>query len=166
MHRRRAETFRRNLGRRAAMDDAESTESTMLGEPRRPLVLVVDDDDAIREALCDLLDDAGFATVGARHGLEALKVLAVSDAAPTFILLDLMMPVMDGWAFCDSRGKNRSLREIPVIAISAAPVSESDRPAEIDAFLTKPIDMEQFAGLAGRIVGCKGSRLRTSGSLH
>ena len=55
------------------MSDSESTEATSLAEPKRPLVLVVDDDDAIREALCELLDDAGFATVGARHGLEALE---------------------------------------------------------------------------------------------
>jgi CheY-like chemotaxis protein len=139
---------------------------TSLAEPRRPLVLVVDDDDAIREALCDILDDAGFATVGARHGLEALKVLAASEADPTFILLDLMMPVMDGWAFCDSREKSRTLRAIPVIAISAAAISESDRPAEIDAFLMKPIDMDQFAGLAVRIAGREGPRNRPSGSLH
>jgi CheY-like chemotaxis protein len=148
------------------MNDAESTDMTSLAEPRRPLVLVVDDDDAIREALCDILDDVGFATVGARHGLEALKVLAASEADPTFILLDLMMPVMDGWAFCDSRGKSRTLRAIPVIAISAAAISESDRPPEIDAFLMKPIDMDQFAGLAVRIAGRAGARDRPSGSLH
>src|SRR3954465_3150851 len=98
------------------MSDAETTELTSLAEPKRPLVLVVDDDDAIREALCDLLDAAGFATVGARHGLDALKVLAASTLAPTFILLDLMMPVMDGWAFCQSREKSPSLSQIPVIA--------------------------------------------------
>jgi CheY-like chemotaxis protein len=148
------------------MSDSENTEETSLSEPQRPLVLVVDDDDAIREALCDLLDDAGFATVGARHGLEALKVLAVSDAAPTFILLDLMMPVMDGWAFCDSRGKSRALREIPVIAISAADLAESERPAAIDAFLMKPIDMDQFAGLAVRIAGRTSARNLSSTSLH
>ena len=148
------------------MSDAETTELTSLAEPTRPLVLVVDDDDAIREALCDLLDDAGFAAVGARHGLEALKVIAASEAAPTFILLDLMMPVMDGWAFCDSRGKSRTLREIPVIAISAAALPESDRPPEIDAFLVKPIDMDQFAGVAGRIVGRRASGIPLGPSLH
>src|SRR3954454_24020766 len=148
------------------MDDVESTDLTSLAEPTRPLVLVVDDDDAIREALCDLLDDAGFAAVGARHGLEALKVIAASDAAPTFILLDLMMPVMDGWAFCDSRGKNRALREIPVIAISAADLPESERPPAIDAFLMKPIDMAQFAGLAVRITGRTSARNLSSTSLH
>jgi CheY-like chemotaxis protein len=56
------------------MDHADNTDSTSLEEPTRPLVLVVDDDDGVRDSLRDLLDDAGFATVGARDGLEALKV--------------------------------------------------------------------------------------------
>jgi CheY-like chemotaxis protein len=131
----------------------ETQGGASVAAPRRPLVLVIDDDDGIRDALSDLLDDAGFATVGARHGLDALKLLASLETAPTFILLDLMMPIMDGWAFCDSRARNRALREIPVIAISAAKVSESDRPAGIDVFLPKPIDLDDFAWLALRIAG-------------
>jgi CheY-like chemotaxis protein len=149
-----------------AMSDSESTGETSLAEPRRPLVLVVDDDDAIREALCELLDDAGFASVGARHGLEALKVLALAYAPPTFILLDLMMPVMDGWAFCDSRRKSRFLRNIPVIAISAAELSESNRPTGVDAFLPKPIDVDSFAGLAIRMAGGAGVHGRPADPLH
>jgi CheY-like chemotaxis protein len=148
------------------MGDSENTDVTSLSERRRPLVLVVDDDDAIREALCDLLDDAGFATVGARHGLEALKVIATSTAVPTFILLDLMMPVMDGWAFCDSRAKSRALREIPVIVISAGEISESNRPAGVDAFLAKPIDVDSFAWLAVRMAGRKSCDARPIDRLH
>jgi CheY-like chemotaxis protein len=149
------------------MSHFENTDATSLAEPKRPLVLVIDDDDAIREALGELLDDAGFATVGARHGLEALKVLAALKAAPTFILLDLMMPVMDGWAFCDSREKSPMLSEIPVIAISAVELSESDRPAGIDAFLAKPIDMGKFARLAARVAGRKRlNQRRPVGLLH
>jgi len=148
------------------MRDSENTEATSLAPPKRPLVLVVDDDDAIREALCNLLDDAGFATVGARHGLEALKVLAASAVIPTFILLDLMMPVMDGWAFCNSRRKSRALRQIPVIALSAAEISESNRPTGVDAFLAKPIDVDRFAWLAARMAGRKRVRERPNGCLQ
>ena len=148
------------------MNDTDNIDSISLGEPRRPLVLVVDDDDAIREALCDLLDDAGFATVGARHGLEALKVLATSAVAPSFILLDLMMPVMDGWAFCDSRRNIRALRDIPVIAISAVEISESNRPPGVDAFLAKPIEVDGFARLAVRMAGHKTVRDRPADHLH
>jgi CheY-like chemotaxis protein len=148
------------------MSDAENIDATSLAEPRRPLVLVVDDDDSIREALSDLLEDAGFATVGARHGLEALKVLAASAETPSFILLDLMMPVMDGWAFCDSRRKSSALRDIPVIAISAVEISEANRPTGVDAFLAKPIDVDRFAGLADRMAGGKSVRDRPIRPLH
>jgi len=149
-----------------AMSDANNTEGLSLAAERRPLVLVVDDDDAIREALCDLLEDAGFATVGARHGLEALKLLGASTETPTFILLDLMMPVMDGWAFCDSLRRNHRLREIPVIAISAAEISESIRPEGIDAFLAKPIDVDRFACMAVRMAGREKFHTRPIGPLN
>jgi CheY-like chemotaxis protein len=148
------------------MSTTDSTEEIRLAAATRPLVLVVDDDDAIREALRDLLDDAGFDTLGARHGLEALKILAALATAPTFILLDLMMPVMDGWAFCDKRRKSRSFSQVPVIAISAADISESSRPAGIDAFLAKPIDLEEFARLAGRLSGRQRARKQPSSVLH
>jgi CheY-like chemotaxis protein len=148
------------------MSSPDSTEEISLAHDTRPLVLVVDDDDAIREAMRDLLEDAGFDTVGARHGLEALKVLAALVTAPTFILLDLMMPVMDGWTFCDKRRKSRAFREVPVIAISAADLSESDRPAGVDAFLAKPIDVDKFARLAARLCGRNGAPPRPSGVLH
>jgi CheY-like chemotaxis protein len=148
------------------MSSPDNTEEISLAHDTRPLVLVVDDDDAIREAMRDLLEDAGFDTVGARHGLEALKVLAALVTAPTFIILDLMMPVMDGWTFCDTRRKSRAFREVPVIAISAVELSESDRPAGVDAFLAKPIDVDKFARLAARLCGRNGSAPRPSSVLH
>jgi len=130
------------------------------------LVLVVDDDDAIGEALGDILDDAGFDSIRARHGLEALNLLAALPTAPAFILLDLTMPVMDGWAFCDTRLKSRTFSQVPVIVISAAEISESDRPAGIDAFLAKPIDLDIFARLAVRLAGHRISRPRPGSVLH
>ena len=148
------------------MSDSESSETPSLAEPKRPLVLVVDDEDAIRDALCDLLEDAGFATVGARHGLDALRALATLPTAPAFILLDLMMPIMDGWAFCRSRWKSRTLREIPVVLISAVDMSESNRPTGIDAFLPKPLDVERFTQLAARMAGRRHVQARPGAVLH
>jgi CheY-like chemotaxis protein len=148
------------------MSQTDNIDSTSVAELKSPLVLVVDDDEAHRDALRDLLTDAGFATVDARDGLEALKVLATMTDEPTFILLDLTMPVMDGWAFCESRGKSRSLSEIPVIAISAAELSESNRPAGIDAFLPKPLDVEKFARLAAAIAGRRLPRARRAMLVH
>ena len=148
------------------MSDTENAEGTVLSETTRAVVLVVDDDDAMRSVLCDLLDDAGFAAVAARHGLEALKVLTTLPAAPAFILLDLTMPIMDGWAFCRSRWKSRTLREIPVILISAVDMSESNRPTGIDAFLPKPIDVDAFARLAARMASRKTFQARPIDVLH
>lgn len=148
------------------MNDAERSDATSLAEPRRPLVLVVDDEDAIREALCDLLEDAGFATIGARHGLDALRALTTLPTAPAFILLDLMMPIMDGWAFCRSRWRSQTLRDIPVILISAVDMSESNRPTGIDAFLPKPLDVEKFTQLAVRIAGRRRFSAQPGGFLH
>jgi len=144
----------------------ERADETSQALPDRPLVLVVDDDDANRDILRELLEDAGFATMGARHGREALDLLAALIAAPAFILLDLMMPVMDGWAFCDKRGESRALSRIPLIAISAAEIPESERPAGIDAFLPKPIDPVAFARFAARLAGRKGLDGRRTRLLH
>ena len=138
---------------------AEESESATPTEAKCPLVLVVDDDEGIREALSDLLADAGFATVSARHGLDALNVLTELPELPTLILLDLRMPVMDGWAFCDARNRIRSLREIPIVALSAVPITEANRPAGIDAVLAKPMEVEDLASvalrLAGQMAGCR-----------
>jgi CheY-like chemotaxis protein len=92
----------------------------------RPLVLVIDDDEGIREGIVDLLEEEGFAAVGASNGLEALNFLAESKRPPSLILLDLMMPVLDGWTFCKVRQGIAMLMEIPVVAISAAPMNAAE----------------------------------------
>jgi CheY-like chemotaxis protein len=148
------------------MSESENMEPTFISETKRPLVLVIDDDDAIRASLAELLDDAGFRTIDARHGLEALDILTTIEELPTFILLDLMMPVMDGWAFCDVRDKSGTLREIPIVCISAAPISRSERPAGIDAFMAKPIDLDNFVWLADRMAGRKRPGHPGTGALH
>ena len=135
-------------GRVSPSNDGESTSPA---ETKRSLVLVVDDDDELRTTLRELLDDAGFVTVAARDGLEALEILADLPAPPAFILLDLRMPVMDGWAFCDVCGRNRTLRQIPIVAISADEITDASRPAGVDAFVAKPLDLEKIARLALRI---------------
>jgi PleD family two-component response regulator len=62
-------------------------------------VLVIDDDEHIRYSLVDALEDEGYRAVSASNGVEALEVLRVLPNPPSVILLDLMMPVMDGWEF-------------------------------------------------------------------
>jgi len=148
------------------MSGSENRESDTLAATPSPLVLVVDDDDAIRDALIDLLAEAGFATVSARNGLDALHVLNELEAPPTLIFVDLMMPVMDGWTFCEIRRRNGSLREIPVVALSAVPITESNRPDGINAFLAKPIDVNDLTWIALRLAGRKNSLLRAEQRQH
>jgi CheY-like chemotaxis protein len=118
-------------------------------------VLVVDDDDAIREGIVDLLEEEGFTAVGASNGLEAMNFLAESKRVPSLILLDLMMPMIDGWTFCKVRQGVSMLAEIPVVAISAAPMNGTHEPLRVDATLPKPFDPDALAWLATRMAGRK-----------
>jgi CheY-like chemotaxis protein len=125
-----------------------------MNEPTpRPLVLVIDDDDAIREGIVDLLEEEGFVAVGASNGMDALNFLAESEQVPSLILLDLMMPVLDGWTFCKVRQGVEMLMQIPVVAISAAPMNGTHAPLRVDATLPKPFDPDALAWLAARMAG-------------
>jgi CheY-like chemotaxis protein len=110
---------------------------------RRRRVLVVEDDEGIREALCDLLDSEGFSVTSAVHGADALDRLRSGAELPDIILLDLMMPVLDGWAFRAEQRNDVKLAEIPVVVITAS------RNADVaslspKAFLKKPIDFDEL----------------------
>jgi CheY-like chemotaxis protein len=82
-------------------------------------VLVVDDDVHIRYALVDALEDEGYRTLSASNGAEALQVLREMPKPPSVILLDLMMPVMDGWQFRAQQQRDPQLSKIPVVVVSA-----------------------------------------------
>lgn len=82
-------------------------------------VLVVEDDLDIRQALLEILEDHGFSAVGARDGAEALRLLARATDLPCVILLDLMMPVMDGATFREAQRQDPRLASIPVVVLSA-----------------------------------------------
>ena len=86
--------------------------------PRRA-VLLVDDDLAIREALTEALVEEGFPVYAAQNGLEALDWLQDNRGRPCVVLLDLMMPVMDGRTFLGIRRSDPALSRIPVIVVSA-----------------------------------------------
>jgi CheY-like chemotaxis protein len=106
-------------------------------------VLVVEDDEGIREALIDLLDTEGFEVRAAIHGADALSKLRDGSPPPDVILLDLMMPVMDGWAFRAEQKNDPVIAGIPVVVITAS------RQADVSvlspkAFLKKPIDFDEL----------------------
>ncbi|GAC1340580.1 MAG: hypothetical protein NVSMB23_11070 [Myxococcales bacterium] len=110
------------------------------------LVLVVDDDRDIRETLGEVLNEEGFRAVCVGDGRAALDQLE-SGLRPEVILLDLMMPRMDGWHFRLEQAKRPSLADIPVVVITAA---GEPLPAPIDArkILSKPV---QYAALLATV---------------
>src|SRR5678816_584689 len=82
-------------------------------------VLVVEDDVDIRQALLEILEDQGFTALGARDGADALDILSRATELPCVILLDLMMPVMDGATFRQAQRSDPRLASIPVVVLSA-----------------------------------------------
>ena len=81
-------------------------------------VLVVDDDAEIRSAVAGVLEDEGFEVQAAENGDDALRVLGAGEVVD-LILLDMMMPGMDGWTFMAERRKSPGLAAIPVVIFSA-----------------------------------------------
>jgi CheY-like chemotaxis protein len=106
----------------------------------RPL-LVVDDDADLREAITEVLRDAGYTVLVANNGRSAMEVLARSDPLPRLVLLDMMMPVLDGAGFlAEVRGHAR-WGAIPVVVFSA---SANPNLQELGAhgWIRKPVDLE------------------------
>ncbi len=108
-------------------------------------VLIVEDDVDIRETLHELLECAGYEASEAANGLEGL--LAARLAPPDLIVLDLMMPVMDGWQFRRAQRSDPALASIPVIVISASGPS----PIDADLFLQKPFPLDRLVAAVARL---------------
>jgi CheY-like chemotaxis protein len=106
-------------------------------------VLIVEDDEEALAMMSQFLQLEGFATVIARNGREALQVLR-TGGPPCVILLDLMMPVMDGWQFRRAQREDAVLAGIPVIVVSAA--GNRNEVATLDPveYIPKPIDFERL----------------------
>ena len=111
-------------------------------------ILVVEDDEQIREALCELLEDAGYRTVGVGNGQEALTYLA-NGQRPCLIVLDLMMPVMDGWQFRREQQRDPALATIPVLVVTAAGNRNGDELTNVDV-IAKPFKMEELMTAVAR----------------
>jgi CheY-like chemotaxis protein len=102
-------------------------------------ILVVEDDRDLREILGEALELEGYDVVSVEHGEAALRHLE-TGARPCVILLDLMMPVMDGWTFRRQILSNESLARIPVVVMTAAGSGRAST-IQSDALLHKPLDM-------------------------
>ncbi len=116
----------------------------------RSTVLIVDDDVENREALGNLVEAMGYRPALAAHGLEALDYLRRNER-PGLILLDLVMPTMNGWVFGIEQRKDPLLADIPVVVFSGIHDPESAAGfLNVDDFLAKPIDVERLCAVLQR----------------
>jgi DNA-binding response OmpR family regulator len=108
-------------------------------------LLIIEDDQDIRESLVEFLEDHGYRVDAARDGREALDHLVRARERPCLIVLDLMMPVMDGQQFRAEQLRDPELSQIPVLLISAYGDVE-ERASDLGRlpFLRKPFDLEQL----------------------
>jgi CheY-like chemotaxis protein len=103
-------------------------------------VVVVDDDESIREAMLDLLALEGYTVLSARDGAEALQVLAAAPR-PCVAVVDLVMPKVDGWRLVETIASEAGLRGIGVVCCTAG---RSDAPPGCSSLLRKPFAPESL----------------------
>ena len=123
-----------------------------------PLVLVVDDDPDILEAICDILGTESYRVARAKNGLEALEQVAAER--PDVILLDLMMPVMDGVTFAQALRQRPAAADVPIVIISAD--GNPARAASVQArgYLAKPFDIDALIAHVAAITRSGGGEPR------
>ena len=113
-------------------------------------ILVVEDDQDIRESVVEVLEDEGYQVSAAADGREALERLHGAEPRPDLFLLDLMMPVMNGLQFREEQLRRPELAEIPVVVVTAdvnaRAKSESLRAVE---FVQKPLKVQPLLDLVG-----------------
>lgn len=114
-----------------------------------PEVLIVEDDEAVRALMRAALAEAGYRVQAASNGEGGLSVLRLRR--PDAIVLDLMMPIMDGWAFRAEQRKVAGLRDIPIVVVTAATAPTAElAPA---AVLSKPFRVDDLVAAVERAVG-------------
>lgn len=120
-------------------------------------ILIIEDDEGIRETLAELLGLSGFTVATAKNGKEGLALLAERDA-PCLILLDLMMPIMNGWEFLEILEKEHQhvLATIPVTITSAALDVTHLQQRYGCSCLKKPVGLERLVTLAKEHCGERG----------
>ena len=103
-------------------------------------ILVVDDNARALQAMSELLEFEGFSVLTARNGWDALNKMRTADHI-SLVLLDLWMPVMDGWEFLRRKRSDADIAEIPVVVLSAVPPVSLDGADEV---WRKPVDLGPF----------------------
>lgn len=133
----------------------------MSSKPSRARVLIVDDYPDAREMYAEYLQFSGFDTVEATNGMEALQ--RAIDTSPDIILMDLSLPVMDGWEATRRLKADDRTASIPVVALTGhalAGISEGAKKAGCDAFVTKPCLPEDLVKEINKVLDSSSSTPR------
>jgi CheY-like chemotaxis protein len=110
----------------------------------RGCVLVVDDDEAIRETVSELLRDEGYDVLCAENGAQALDLVRANATTLRVILLDLMMPVLSGWEFLEEAQEDPAFPKIPIVVVSAMAAPG------VAGHIQKPLDLSILLGVVSR----------------
>jgi DNA-binding response OmpR family regulator len=114
-------------------------------------VLVVDDDENIRETVAQALDMDGYQVITATNGAEALEQVRLGR--PDAVVLDLMMPVMDGWGVLEACQREELCAKTPVLVMSAyRKLVEVAPELGASAYMTKPFDLDVLLGAVERLL--------------
>jgi CheY-like chemotaxis protein len=112
---------------------------------KKPVVLVVDDDPDALDAITAILEDAGYDALRAANGREALGQLGDHEGHCDLILLDLLMPVMNGWDFRRKQKATPAFADIPVLLMSAgAHMATVSGELNAAGYVTKPVDVSDL----------------------
>lgn len=104
-------------------------------------ILIIEDDNAIRDAMASVLELEGYSTVLASNGKQGMEMIKAGHV-PDIILLDMMMPIMSGWDFLDFIRANEETSQIPIIVVSAyGEIAKSVRP---HAVVPKPVQVNSL----------------------
>ena len=132
--------------------------NAILGEVALMYIMTVEDDTAIREAISEVLTYAGYQVINAIHGQDALDLLDENAAKPGLILLDLMMPVMDGWVFLETISKRPELATIPVVIVSAVNFeTKISQYPNVKEIIRKPIVIDRLLKTVAHVCGAGGA---------
>jgi DNA-binding response OmpR family regulator len=119
----------------------------------KPTIFVVEDQTELRESICEELERTGFNTVGAPHGEKAMSLLHRTGVRPALMLLDLLLPHKDGWEVVASMKADPSLRDVPIVVMSAVPPQSTSLQAQgVAATLPKPFTMEELLFVISRFI--------------
>jgi PAS domain S-box-containing protein len=135
---------------------ATLTDGTPEPERTGPLVMLIDDEGSVRESISEALRGEGYDVIAVPHGRAALDYLDGASVMPSLILLDLVMPVMDGWEFLRQQSRAPRLAGVPVVLVSAQAEQQqqqqqrgAEQAAVLAGFIQKPVRLARLCEVVG-----------------